>query len=38
MKKANFGYGGPIKGLKKGKSSEFNPRHDGDLSGWPTPL
>ena len=38
MKKANFGYGGPIKGLKKGKSSEFNPRHDGDLFGWPTPL
>ena len=27
-----------FKVLKKGKSSEFNPRHDGDLSGWPTPL
>ena len=25
-----------FKVLKKGKSSEFNPRHDGDLSGWPT--
>ena len=24
--------------LKKGKSSEFNSRHDGGISGWPTPL
>ena len=24
--------------LKKGKSSEFNSRHDGTISGWPTPL
>ena len=24
--------------LKKGKSSEFNSRHDGSISGWPTPL
>jgi len=22
--------------LKKGKSSEFNSRHDGGISGWPT--
>ena len=26
-----------FKVLKKGKSSEFNPRHDGDPSGWPSP-
>ena len=24
--------------LKKGKSSEFNSRHDGTISGRPTPL
>ena len=24
--------------LKKGKSSEFNSRHDGAISGWPTPF
>ena len=24
--------------FKKGKSSEFNPGHDGDIFGWPTPL
>ena len=24
--------------LKKGKSSEFNSRHDGAIFGWPTPL
>ena len=35
----NFDYVSRVLGvfLKKGKSSEFNSRHDGGIFGWPTP-